>query len=247
MSTATVVVHGDDGAGGAPTAGSVATVLSGLGFTLRVVDSTGPAGIPDEPTDLVVVMGSDAAAYDDTVPWLAAELAHLARVVERGVPVLGICFGGQALARVLGGTVAPAVRAEHGLTRVHSLDPALVPTGPWMESHSDAFTLPPGAQEVARTDVCLQAFTAGPHLGVQFHPEMTPATLATCVAQWRADDAFSGLREEGLDLDAVTADLDREAGVLADRCRELVTAFCRRAGLLETDRSVGPAGARALG
>lgn len=235
MSTATLVVHGDDGAGGLRTAGSVATTLRDLGFRLQVVDFTRSATTEERSPDLVVVMGSDAAAYDDSLPWLGPELAHLARVVEDGVPVLGICFGGQALARVLGGTVGPASSAEHGLTTVWSLDEQLVPAGPWMESHSDAFTLPPGAQEVARTDVCLQAFTAGPHLGLQFHPEITPDTFATWVAQWRADDALPELHRQGLDLSAVTARIDQDAALLADRCAALVAAFCRRAGLPAAD------------
>lgn len=234
MRTATVVVHGDDGAAGLHTAGSVVPALTDLGFSVQFVDFTRAITQQERPADVIVVLGSDASAYDDSLPWLAMELAHLHDEVERGAPVLGICFGGQALARVLGGTVAPAPEPEHGLRTVQTLDPALVPEGPWMESHSDAFTLPPGALEVARTEVCLQAFTAGPHLGLQFHPEITPATFAAWVAQWRVDGALPGLRREGLDLAGVTAQIDRDAGPLAERCRALVTAFCARAGLLDT-------------
>ena len=50
----------------------------------------------------VVVLGSELTAYDGTLPWLAAELAFIERTLAASVPVLGICFGAQALARVLG-------------------------------------------------------------------------------------------------------------------------------------------------
>jgi len=53
--------------------------------------------------DLLVPLGSEFAAYDDTVPWIEREKRLLERAVAADVPVLGICFGGQLLARVLGG------------------------------------------------------------------------------------------------------------------------------------------------
>ena len=132
-------------------------------------------------------MGSAHAAYDDELPWLAPELAYLRRAVDVGTPVLGICFGGQALARVLGGTVGRAPMPERGLTTVESLDPA-VPAGPWMEFHHDAFTLPPGATPLARSEAGLQAFAHGPHLGVQFHPEISPDVFAAWAESWSPAD-----------------------------------------------------------
>ena len=58
-----------------------------------------------------------------------------------------------------------------------------------MEFHDDAFTLPPGPLPLAANETGLQAFTLGPHLGVQFHPEITPAAFAAWVRSWtRAPD-----------------------------------------------------------
>src|SRR6516165_776891 len=54
-----------------------------------------------------VILGSELTAYDDTLPWLAGELAFLERMLAASVPVLGICFGAQALARVLGARGKP--------------------------------------------------------------------------------------------------------------------------------------------
>jgi len=57
--------------------------------------------LPAEPDfAAAVVLGSELTAYDDTLPWLAAELAFIERALAASVPVLGICFGAQALARV---------------------------------------------------------------------------------------------------------------------------------------------------
>jgi GMP synthase-like glutamine amidotransferase len=119
-----------------------------------------------------VSLGSSRAAYDDTVPWLAAELSFLDRLLAAGVPVLGICFGAQALARVLGARVyrmrVPEIGWAHLATRR-----AALPAGPWLSWHYDQFDLPRGAAELAANEVSLQVFSLGPHTGVQFHPEAT--------------------------------------------------------------------------
>jgi GMP synthase-like glutamine amidotransferase len=114
--------------------------------------------------------------------------------------VLGICFGGQHLARALGGTVGPAARPEVGWMAVESLAPEIVGEGPWLQWHRDAFTTPPGAELLARSAVCDQAFRLGPHLGVQFHPEVDAAV----VADWAAHYPES-LARAGTDADAVLA------------------------------------------
>ena len=57
--------------------------------------------------DGVVVMGAPYAAYDDNGigNWLLPEVEKMTQVHNAGIPVLGICFGGQLMSRVLGGTV----------------------------------------------------------------------------------------------------------------------------------------------
>ena len=105
--------------------------------------------------------------------WVAPERRLVGGAVTDGVPVLGVCFGGQLLAEVLGGTVARAARTEIGWRLLDTDDPAVVPAGPWLDWHEDAFTCPPGARAVARTDVSLHAFVQGPWTGLQFHPEVT--------------------------------------------------------------------------
>jgi GMP synthase-like glutamine amidotransferase len=193
------------------------------GVALDVVPAGAP--IPDPATrPFVVSLGAEGSAYDDTLPWLAAERAALDRALAVGVPILGICFGGQHLARALGGVVAPADRAEVGWLDVESLAPDVVPNGPWLQWHRDCFTVPPGAELLARSPVCAQAFGLGPHLGVQFHPEVTPAIAL----DWGTSYPGSVL-EGGTTLAAVRAGGEAHAAGARVRAHALFDAFLARA------------------
>lgn len=133
----------------------------------------------------IASLGSPHNPEDGHVAHVAAELRFVAEAVAHDVPVLGLCFGGQVLARVLGGTIERAPRPELGWHEVRTRDPETVPAGPWLQWHFDRFTLPPGADLLADSPVGVQAFAHGRHLGVQFHPEST----IEIVRRWaRADD-----------------------------------------------------------
>ena len=64
--------------------------------------------------DAVIALGSDRSVHASTDPWIAAQVAFLRATHAAGVPVLGICFGGQALAAALGATVSRAAETEIG-------------------------------------------------------------------------------------------------------------------------------------
>ncbi len=144
---------------------------------------------PDlDPNDygFVASLGSVHSATATDPAWIAVEVDFLRRAVESGVPVLGLCWGGQALAAALGGRVAPSPFPEKGWLAIVSADPA-IPAGPWLHYHSEVFTVPPGAVELARSPAGPAAFRAGAGgtaLGLQFHPEAD----AGIAARWASRD-----------------------------------------------------------
>ena len=85
--------------------------------------------------DLLVPLGAIWSVYDRRAvgTWIDRELELLRDADRAGVPVLGICFGGQALAAAHGGEVRAAPAAEIGFTKIATDDPDLVPEGPWMQ------------------------------------------------------------------------------------------------------------------
>lgn len=173
--------------------------------------------------DLLIPLGSEFAAYDDTVPWLEREKQMLRVAADADVPVLGICFGGQLLARVLGGESFRAEQAEIGWLPVRTKDPELVPEGPWFQWHFDSFTVPEGATVLAESDAGPQAFVIGRSLGVQFHPEVTPQIMDEWVRVYRHE-----LDDSGVDPDALLEETHRNAASARATSRKLLDAYLER-------------------
>jgi GMP synthase-like glutamine amidotransferase len=145
-------------------------------------------GIPTpDPGDFAFVasLGSANSPSDTAKPEVMEELRFLDRAIAEDVPVLGLCFGGQALATVLGGSVETATRPELGWHSLSTRDPDQIPAGPWLQWHYDRFIVPDGGDELASSSAGSQAFRAGVHLGVQFHPE----SRIEQVAVWAHKDA----------------------------------------------------------
>jgi GMP synthase-like glutamine amidotransferase len=150
----------------------------------------------------VVSLGAEESARDEQLAWVAGEVELLRAAVAAEVPVLGICFGGQALSIALGGAVERANRPQIGW---FELEGAELGPGPWFHWHYEQFSVPPGAQLLARSPIGPAAFRHGRHLGVQFHPEVTPAVIA----RWARDS--SRLGELGIDADHLVSDSERRA------------------------------------
>jgi GMP synthase (glutamine-hydrolysing) len=174
--------------------------------------------------DLIVSLGSEFAAFDDSIPFVPREALLFEDAIEGDVPILGLCFGGQMLSRVLGGRVYRSEKCEIGWLPVRSNDPDLVSEGPWFQWHFDVFTAPPGADVLAVTDIGAQAFVAGRSLGLQFHPEVTPAIMEEWVRVYPHE-----LRAEGVDPKGLLAETRRRAADarratwrLLDRFRDVV-------------------------
>ena len=181
--------------------------------------------------DAVVPMGAPWSVTDEGIAaWVAAELAMLRRAHAGGVPVLGICFGGQLLAQALGGSVERAPAPEIGWVGLETDDPALVPAGPWFQWHQDRWTPPASARELARTRLASQAFVLGRTLAVQFHPELTAAQLEG----WLANGGAAWLAGHGTDGDQLLAQTRREQSASRTRTRRLVGAFLDRVATART-------------
>jgi GMP synthase-like glutamine amidotransferase len=158
----------------------------------------------------VVSLGSRFSAIASEPGWIADEIAALRAAIEGDVPVLGFCFGAQALSVALGGGIDVLDRPEIGWIAVESFDDA-VPAGPWLLFHSDQLRVPPGANELARSPAGPAVFMHGRHMGVQFHPE-ADAALADRWAQ-----AHPELPEAGI----TQPELARQSEAHAGPAREL--------------------------
>lgn len=154
----------------------------GLPLDVRRMD-LGEA-LPDaDAVAALVVLGGTMGAYEAVAhPHLLDEQQLIEEVVERGLPVLGICLGSQLVAAALGGRVYPGPAPEVGvgevtLTDDGADDPLLGPAGrkfPAFHWHGDTFDPPPGAVHLASTRACKhQAFRVGDRVwGLQFHIEL---------------------------------------------------------------------------
>lgn len=168
------------------------------------------AALPD-PADLgaIVVTGS-SAMVTDRLPWSEHTAAWLRGAVERGVCVLGVCYGHQLLAHAFGGTVEynPLGRQIGTLDVVLTPDAeqdALLSGFPTVlhvpVSHRQSVTaLPEGARLLATTPRDPHhAFSLGERAwGVQFHPEFDADIVRGYIDARRADLAAEGLDPERL-------------------------------------------------
>jgi GMP synthase-like glutamine amidotransferase len=175
--------------------------------------------------DHIIVLGAKWSVYDEATigHWIGAELAWLRQADQGGVPVLGICFGAQALSAALGGRVTPSSRPEIGWTTIDSLDPQLVEPGPWLEFHSDQCLPPPDATLLARNDVGVQAFALRRNLAVQFHPEVDGPQLR----RWLEDGGGAEAERAGVDPGKLVAQTIAEEPGSAERADRLVAAALR--------------------
>ncbi len=128
--------------------------------------------------EVAVLLGSRHGVYDTDIPWIARQKALVARRLAERKPTIGICFGAQMIAAAAGGDSRRMqdgrfFRGWFGIEEAR--DPAFA--GPWPRWHGDTITLPAGAELLARDAGTVQALALPRAIGVQFHPEATPAIL----------------------------------------------------------------------
>lgn len=176
----------------------------------------------------VAALGGAMGAYDvDEYPFLAEEKRFLAACAAREMPVLGICLGCQLLADALGGRAYRADSAEVLFAPVEPTadgheDPivAALAGRRVIRFHEDTFDLPHGATLLATGGGFSHVFRAGTAVGIQPHPEVTPALLA----RWLVDgEARQMAIDCGTDPDALVegftaaqAEVEETAAVVFD-------------------------------
>jgi GMP synthase-like glutamine amidotransferase len=175
-------------------------------------------------------MGSPWGVWDDECigNWVLPEVEWIRSAILANKPVFGICFGGQLIARAMGGVVAPGPKAEIGWTWISTEQPDFVGSGPWFQFHYDRWTLPEGAVEIARTPVASQAFTINKALAMQFHPEMDGATLQG----WLEWEGVNAVERDGQDPKIMLWQAGHEQAAARLRTFELVDNFLKFAGLI---------------
>jgi len=154
----------------------------------------GETADPARSYDAVMVFGGSMHPdQDDHFAWLEREEEFLRDVLAEQVPVFGVCLGAQMLARAAGAKVGPASAPEVGwldveLTAAGMTDSVLgvLPSRTTVfQWHHYTFGIPDGGAELARSDVCTQAFRLSqPAWGVQFHAEVT----LPMVTAWASED-----------------------------------------------------------
>jgi GMP synthase-like glutamine amidotransferase len=193
-----------------------------------------PSGRPAPDADWLVVMGGPMGVHDEAAyPWLREEKRAIARALERGAAVLGVCLGAQLLAHVLGAKVGRNRHKEIGWFPVDLAEEAartwlgrvFPPRFTPFHWHGDTFDIPAGAVALGGSEACAhQGFLHGENaLGLQFHPEVTGESLAALVQHCGGELAGDRYVQ---DTDALKAGLAQAPGLnamLAEACLRLET------------------------
>lgn len=143
---------------------------------------------PDIDTfNWLIIMGGPMSANDTgTISWLQAEKDFIAKAIDEGKKIIGICLGSQLIASVLGSKVYPNDQKEIGWFPVYNpCDKSnfILSSNETFSAfhwHGETFTLPDNAELLVSSEGCInQAYSIGKNiLGIQFHLEVTTETLS---------------------------------------------------------------------
>lgn len=182
-----------------------ALLSQGIPFRVIHVYRHEPLPSAHDLTGLISLGGPMGANDEDEHPWIAPEIRLLRDCVHQSLPVVGICLGGQMLAKSLGGRVEKHSTKEIGWLPIQlnsrgKIDPIFGAAGDapvvyhW---HGDTFFLPLNAELFARSTACArQGYKIGSHVyGLQFHPEADHALVAEWLnSEGAADEIASSLK-----------------------------------------------------
>ncbi|SDX78831.1 type 1 glutamine amidotransferase [Halobellus clavatus] len=185
--------------------------------------------------DGVIVTGSRTSVYWDR-DWIRPLLDYIAAADDAGLPILGVCYGHQALASALGGRVEDMGEYEIGYREItqtaegseDELFAGIEESFTAFTTHSDAVTeLPPDAELLAENDYGIHAFRRGHAWGVQFHPEYDRDTAARVtkgkdLSEERIQSVLDGINAANYDAACRTKRLFENFTDYARQVRETV-------------------------
>ena len=158
--------------------GYLGDLLKNDGFKIKSINAKHDK-IPLNDFSLVVILGAPESANDDLF-YLKAEQELIKNLVEKDIPVLGICLGSQLIAKTFGAKVYPGSKKEIGfyhdlkISSNSSLFSNFNNPFTVFHWHGDTFDLPPDAIRLVSSDDYLnQAFQYKSAIGLQFHLEVT--------------------------------------------------------------------------
>ncbi len=217
----------------AESAGTIVDYCKDRQLEFKVVENHDNAPLPKaDDCEAAIVLGCPLTVNrylerDD----LKSLWAFMSAAIRRDLPLLGICFGGQMLAKILGARVDKNEIKEIGmydirLTSAGQADPlfaGLDQTFRAFHWHGDTFRIPSGATLLAESDDCKnQAFRKGNAIGLQFHLEPIP----TEVPLW-CDSYKSELEEVGKTKEQIITDLESHFETLKAANYQLLDNFLK--------------------
>ena len=197
--------------------GTLADELGRVGWAFDYLEPPRHELAAARNAQLLIVLGGPVSVNDaDRFPFLQDEIELIRHRIENRLPTLGICLGGQLIAKAMGATVFPMADPEIGwgrlaLTDAGETSPLRHLGNPVLHWHGETFDLPPGCKSLAATPRCPnQAFVIERHtLALQFHIEVT----AKALEHWLVDHIH---------------ELDHN-GILVAKLREETLGFADRA------------------
>lgn len=161
--------------------------------TFEVTENVFPASLAG--FDGLLIGGSPASVNDEN-HWIERLSELIRKAFDDGVPMMGVCFGHQAIAQALGGKVGP----NPGSFVLGTTETRLIAPAPWVSDGEDRITLasahgeqvtalPSGAEVLGESAGCkVAAYRIGSRVfATQHHPEMTPGFLAALIEEFAPD------------------------------------------------------------